>query len=103
MICSATNHPTKASQNPSHLIISGRSQSKLDEPINLLKADYPAVDYRTVIVDLSSQKSVRTAAAEFLSWEDIPQLDILVNSAGVMGIDERIITEDGVVSISTTQ
>ena len=57
---------------------------------------YPAVDYRSLIVDLSSQKSVREAAAEVLSWDDVPTLDILINSAGVMGIPERTLSEDGI-------
>jgi NAD(P)-dependent dehydrogenase (short-subunit alcohol dehydrogenase family) len=54
------------------------------------------VDYRPLHVDLSSQKSVRAAAAELLSWADVPTLDIIINSAGVMGIPERTLSEDGI-------
>jgi NAD(P)-dependent dehydrogenase (short-subunit alcohol dehydrogenase family) len=54
------------------------------------------VDYRILQINLSSQESVRTAAAELLSWSDIPTIDILVNSAGMMMIPERTITEDGI-------
>jgi NAD(P)-dependent dehydrogenase (short-subunit alcohol dehydrogenase family) len=39
---------------------------------------------------------VRTGAAEVLSWVDVPTVDILVNSAGVMLVPERTLTEDGV-------
>ncbi|KAI0542666.1 putative short-chain dehydrogenase [Xylaria digitata] len=85
-----------ASQSPSHLIIAGRTPSKIDECIKLLKAQYPTVDYRPLIVDLSSQKSVRAAAANLLSWTDVPTIDIIVNSAGVMGIAERTLSEDGI-------
>ncbi|KAI1328174.1 NAD(P)-binding protein [Xylariaceae sp. FL0255] len=85
-----------ASQSPAHLIVAGRSQAKLDESIKLMKVDYPSVDYKTLIVDLSSQKSVHSAAAEFMSWADVPTLDIVVNNAAVMGIPERTITEDGI-------
>ncbi|KAI1423861.1 putative short-chain dehydrogenase [Xylaria sp. FL1777] len=85
-----------ASQSPSHLIIAGRTHSKVDKCIDLLKAQYPAIDYRPLIVDLSSQKSVRAAAANLLSWNDIPTIDIIINSAGVMGIPERTLSEDGI-------
>jgi NAD(P)-dependent dehydrogenase (short-subunit alcohol dehydrogenase family) len=47
-------------------------------------------------IDLSSQRSVRKAAAEVLAWEDISVIDILINSAGVMGVQERTLTEDGI-------
>ncbi|CAJ2502226.1 Uu.00g096200.m01.CDS01 [Anthostomella pinea] len=85
-----------ASQSPAHLIIAGRSTTKLEECINALKASYPGVDYRPLTVDLSSQKSVRAAAAALLSWPDVPVVDIVVNSAGVMGIPERTLSEDGI-------
>lgn len=45
---------------------------------------------------MSSQKSVRDAAATILSWEDVPQIDIIVNSAGVMGVPNRELTKDGI-------
>lgn len=38
---------------------------------------------------------MRAAAAEVLSWTDVPTIDIVVNSAGVMGIAERTLSEDG--------
>ncbi|KAI1772533.1 putative short-chain dehydrogenase [Hypoxylon cercidicola] len=85
-----------ASQSPAHLILASRTPSKIQESIDALKADYPDVDYRPLILDLSRQKAVRAAAAEFLSWSDVPTLDILVNSAGVMNIPERTISEDGI-------
>ncbi|KAI1263347.1 NAD(P)-binding protein [Xylariaceae sp. FL1019] len=85
-----------ASQSPAQLIVAGRTESKLNEAIKLIKADYPDVEYRTLIVDLGSQKSVRTAAADILAKDDIPAIDIIVNGAAVMGIDERTLSEDGV-------
>ena len=54
------------------------------------------MDYRPLVLDLSTQKTVRAAAAEFNSWIDIPELDIMVNSAGVSGLPERTINEDGI-------
>lgn len=51
---------------------------------------------RGLQVDLSIQQSVRNAAAEVMSWTDVPAIDIVVNNAGVMGIQERTLTGDGI-------
>ncbi|EXJ74818.1 uncharacterized protein A1O5_01514 [Cladophialophora psammophila CBS 110553] len=85
-----------ASQSPAHLIIAGRNASKLQECMDDLKQQWPEVDYRLLIIDLSSQKGVRTAAQEVLSWSDVPSINIVVNNAGVGSIPERTITEDGI-------
>ncbi|KAI1433701.1 putative short-chain dehydrogenase [Xylaria sp. CBS 124048] len=85
-----------ASQAPAHIIVASRTPAKIQACIDKLKAEYPNVDYRPLVVDLSSQKSVRKAAAEVLSWEDVPTIDIVMNSAGVMAIPERTLSEDGI-------
>lgn len=54
------------------------------------------MNYRPLILDLSSQKAVRAAASELLSWSDVPTIDIIVNSAGIMCLPERTLSEDGV-------
>ena len=43
--------------------------------------------------DLSSQRQVREAAADFL--ERFDRLDVLINNAGVAGWGNRLVTEDG--------
>ncbi|KAH6691169.1 putative short-chain dehydrogenase [Leptodontidium sp. MPI-SDFR-AT-0119] len=85
-----------ASQSPANVIIAGRNLSKLNESIDALRAKYPDVTYRRLILDLSSQKAVRAAASELLSWTEVPTLDIIVNSAGIMCTPERTLTEDGI-------
>ncbi|KAJ5663301.1 hypothetical protein N7507_004032 [Penicillium longicatenatum] len=85
-----------ASQSPKILILAGRTPSKIQDCITTLKAEFPDVNYRGLQIDLSSQRSVRKAAAEVLAWEDISAIDILINSAGVMGVQERTLTEDGI-------
>ncbi|KAL1603803.1 hypothetical protein SLS60_005394 [Paraconiothyrium brasiliense] len=85
-----------ASQSPSTIIITGRSQTKLDESLASLRAAYPSVTFKPLIVNLSSQASVREAAAEVLKWEDVPAIDIVVNNAGVMNIQERTLSVDGI-------
>lgn len=70
--------------------------SRVQECIDALNQEYSQTDYRALQVDLSSQDSVRRAASEVLGWEDVPTIDILINSAGVMGIQERTLTKDGI-------
>jgi NAD(P)-dependent dehydrogenase (short-subunit alcohol dehydrogenase family) len=53
------------------------------------------VDYSLLKIDLSSQQAVRAAAEEVLSGSDVPTVDIIVNSAGVMCLLERTLNEDG--------
>lgn len=92
----------KAPQGPAHLIVTGRTMSKLQESIDSMKAKYPNVDYRALHIDLSSQQSVRTAAAGLLSWADVPTIDILVNSAGIALLPERTLNVDGIEIIFAT-
>lgn len=96
--CSSSPEPTdiQASQSPAHVILAGRNPSKLQECIDAMKAQFPNVDYLSLQINLSSQKSIRSAAAELLSWSDVPAVDILVNSAGVMLLPERTLNEDGI-------
>lgn len=91
-----TSPPWQASQAPANLIVAGRSQAKLDKSIDALQAKFPDITYRPLILDLSSQKAVRAAASEFLSWSDVPTLDIIVNSAGIMCTPKRTLSEDGI-------
>ncbi|KIW34066.1 uncharacterized protein PV07_00866 [Cladophialophora immunda] len=85
-----------ASQSPAHLVIAGRNISKLEECLNELKQQWPDVDYRLLLLDLSSQKAVRSAAKEVLSWSDVPDINVVVNNAAIGGVPERIINEDGI-------
>lgn len=54
------------------------------------------MNYRGLQVDLSNQQSVRNAAAEVLNWADVPMINIVVNSAGIMGIQKRTLSPDAV-------
>ena len=61
-----------------------------------MKTAYPTVDFRPLEANLSNQTSVRAAAAELLSWSDIPTIDIVINSAGIMLVPERTLTDEGI-------
>ncbi|KAG5665380.1 hypothetical protein KAF25_009505 [Fusarium avenaceum] len=85
-----------STQSPACIILAGRSPSKAQESTDELKAGFPNVDYRFLEVDLSSQESVRKAADVALSWSDIPAIDLAINSAGVMGLQQRTLSKDGI-------
>lgn len=88
-----------ASQHPSRLILSGRSAEKIQSAVNSLVSAYPLVKYDVLVMDLSSQASVRAAAARINEDVNIPTVDILINNAGVMAIPDLTFSED---SIETT-
>ena len=71
-----------ASQSPRCLILAGRSAAKVQECVDGLKAQYPGLEVRSVLVDLSSLKSVREAAEEVLGWDNVATIDVVVNNAG---------------------
>jgi short-subunit dehydrogenase len=74
------------------VIISGRSLSKLEAATKQLLSEHPYLNLRTLIMDLSSQKSVRKAADEVNGYAET--IDVLVNNAGVMALPERTMSED---------
>ena len=85
-----------AAHSPRLLILSGRSSAKVDAVIKKLQLLYPKVNYRFLQIDLSSQASVRRAADEVLEYVDTPEVDILINNAGVMAIPNKQLSEDGI-------
>ncbi|KAB5533636.1 putative short-chain dehydrogenase [Coniochaeta sp. 2T2.1] len=84
-----------ASQSPANLILAGRSLPRLQESIAALTTSYPSVNYHPLVVDLSSQSSVRAAASTVLSWDNVPHIHYQINSAGVMLLPERTLSRDG--------
>jgi lactate dehydrogenase-like 2-hydroxyacid dehydrogenase len=75
------------------VIISGRSSSKLEMAAKQLLNDHPQVNLRILVMDLSSQKSVRKAAEEVNQYAE--SIDVIVNNAAVLALPERTMTEDG--------
>ncbi|KAK5997384.1 Short-chain dehydrogenase/reductase prx1 [Cladobotryum mycophilum] len=69
---------------PALLIIAGRNEAKNKQTIDQLQQKYPGTKGRSLTLDLLSLAVVRKAAEEVNSWNDVPQIDILVNSAGIM-------------------
>ncbi|KAI1173223.1 NAD(P)-binding protein [Nemania sp. FL0916] len=69
-----------ASQEPANLVLMSRTKDKLEAIASTIRALYPTVNVRTIVMDLASHNSIRDAVAEVESM--ISTLDILVNNAG---------------------
>ncbi|TGO34335.1 hypothetical protein BHYA_0202g00200 [Botrytis hyacinthi] len=83
-----------ASEGPALLILTYRTKEKVDQVVAELQATYPDVKVQTLELDLASTESVRAAAKELNS--KISHLDILINNAGVMSLQELTLTKEGV-------
>lgn len=78
-----------AKAQPAHLILATRNVDKLCQTAADITAANPGAKVRTLTLDLGSQESVRSAAAEVNAWDDIPAIDLLVNNAGIMAVDYK--------------
>lgn len=76
-----------------HVIIVGRSKEKCEAAIQYIKEKNNNASLDYLLCDLSSQKSVRNLAKDFL--ETYNRLDILVNNAGAV-YSELQYSEEGV-------
>ncbi|KAF8891623.1 hypothetical protein CPB84DRAFT_1683245 [Gymnopilus junonius] len=83
-----------AKAQPSLIILAGRDSNKTEKTASAITSSNPNVKTRLLKVDLASLQSVRDAAAEVNSWSDVPVIDVLVNSAGIMAVDYAL-TVDG--------
>jgi len=75
-----------------HVVMFCRNPSKTEAAQDRIREAHPRASLEVVACDLSSQASVKQAAAELRSRHD--RIDLLINNAGVMAIPRRI-TEDG--------
>jgi NAD(P)-dependent dehydrogenase (short-subunit alcohol dehydrogenase family) len=83
-----------AKQSPKLLILAGRSQDKLNAAAEAIKAVAPDANTQSVVLDLASLASVRAAAAEVRKLT--PTVDLLINNAGIMMVEDYRTTADGV-------
>ncbi|KAI9735114.1 MAG: hypothetical protein M1834_001702 [Cirrosporium novae-zelandiae] len=84
-----------ASQNPKLLIMASRTKEKLESVSIKIKEEFPDAEIQSVLLDLSSQKSVRRAADEINVLVD--HLDILINNAGMASdSQERSLSSEGI-------
>ena len=74
------------------LVLVGRDAGRLERTRVALLAEVPGLAATTVVADMSSLASVRSAAAEILDRE--PRLDVIVDNAGTM-LPAREVTPEG--------
>ena len=74
-----------------HVVMAARSQEKAQAAYNRILAAHPRASLEVVELDLGSLDSVRTAAAVISDAR--PQIDILINNAGLMAMPERRTTD----------
>ncbi len=75
-----------------HIVLAGRSQTKLAEAKQSIASETPAAQLETIICDLGSLDSVRACSAE--ANERFAKIDLLINNAGVMACPKEA-TADG--------
>ncbi|PKS06332.1 hypothetical protein jhhlp_007080 [Lomentospora prolificans] len=85
--------PAPPSPPPPPLLLLASRPSNLSTVVSDLKSAHPSLDVRPITLDLSSQASIRAAAAEVASIT--PKLDILVNNAG-LSVLTRFSTAEGI-------
>ncbi|KAI5460135.1 hypothetical protein BGZ63DRAFT_426080 [Mariannaea sp. PMI_226] len=69
---------------PALLIFAGRCVLKLQQTADELTNKNPDIRIRLLKMDLESLSDVKRAAEEVLAWDDVPKIDVLVTSAGIM-------------------
>ncbi|KAJ9192644.1 hypothetical protein DTO021D3_2375 [Paecilomyces variotii] len=83
-----------ASGEPEQMILASRTKKNIDAVLDNIKSHYPSVKVTPLILDLSSQKSVRDAAAEINNT--ITKIDLLIANAGIMALPTRTLSPDGI-------
>ncbi|KAJ3523133.1 hypothetical protein NM208_g12571 [Fusarium decemcellulare] len=79
---------------PGTFILAGRSPAKFQSLVDELNANHPEIKVKTLPLNLLSFTDVRTAAETVNSWDDVPNIDVLVNNAGIMAVTYKK-SEDG--------
>ena len=75
-----------------HVVLAARDQTKLDKAVDAIRSEVPAADLETIVCELASLDSVRSAGAE--ANERFEKIDLLINNAGVMACP-KMQTTDG--------
>jgi NAD(P)-dependent dehydrogenase (short-subunit alcohol dehydrogenase family) len=89
-----------AAAKPARLILLGRSLAKIQPVIDSIATVSPNTVVNYIPVDLSSFPSVQNAAAKIK--ELTPQIDVLINNAGIMALQEYTTNQDGIELQFTT-
>lgn len=74
------------------VVLAGRDPGRLDLAAERIRADVPAAEVDTLVLDLGDLTSIGVAAKQIV---DGGPLDLLINNAGVMNVPQRQTTADG--------
>lgn len=77
--------------SPALLILAGRTIENLQATEDAIKAENPGSNTRLLVLDLSSQESIRKAADEVNALPE--HIDILINNAGTMATPYSVTKE----------
>ena len=75
-----------------HVVMAARNQEKAASAADDIRSTHDDASLEIVALDLGSQTRTKAAADEIAAAH--PEIDLLINNAGVMGIP-RMLTEDG--------
>lgn len=81
------------------VVLASRSHDKLRRAADVIRSRVPNASVRAVVLELGSLASVDAAAEELAS---LPRLDAVLLNGGVMTMDRRAVTEDGLPLILGT-
>ncbi|KAK8051903.1 hypothetical protein PG993_003288 [Apiospora rasikravindrae] len=81
--------------SPAMIVLIGRSLAKVQDAINAIKEINADIRVKFIETDLASLKSVRKAAETILTDDEIPQINVVINNAGIMACPYTL-TEDGI-------
>lgn len=82
-----------SSASPALLILAGRTPSKLEAEAAKISTINSSVKTKNLVIDLLSLESVRAAAGEVNGWADVPNVDVVVNCAGIMAVPHAVSKE----------
>lgn len=100
-IVGASTAITLAHGSPALILLLGRSLPKIQPTLDTIHATSPSTTVKFIAVSLDSLTSVRTAANTILTDPTIPNIDVIINNAGIMACPYRA-TEDGLEHQFTT-
>jgi len=76
-----------------HVIMACRNLDKAKEAANQIHSAVPNADLELRQLDVSSLASIADFTGQLLA--EHPQIDLLLNNAGIMGVPDRQLTKDG--------
>ena len=79
------------SQNPAKLFLASRTETKVQQVADKVREISPDASVESVTLDLASQLSIHAAASQIQGLVD--RVDILINNAGMMGLDRETTAE----------